>query len=121
MSDVFADHSVPIKAGAGWLPGDWLNEEGLHQAMRAAARVPAAQVSRLWPSLRLWRAARAYRRRPQPVRHAGPGPAGGADPGRHAGAGPGGAHLAAAGRHGAGGRPVLTATCCRSCAWPGCR
>ena len=45
LSDVFADHSVPIKAGAGWLPGDWLNEEGLHQAMRSAARVPAAQVS----------------------------------------------------------------------------
>ena len=45
LSDVFADHSVPIKAGAGWLPGEWLNEEGLHQAMRAAARVPAAQVS----------------------------------------------------------------------------
>ncbi|CAG9175495.1 PLP-dependent aminotransferase family protein [Cupriavidus respiraculi] len=45
LSDVFADHSVPIKAGAGWLPGDWLNEEGLHQAMRAASRVPAAQVS----------------------------------------------------------------------------
>ncbi|MCD9123944.1 PLP-dependent aminotransferase family protein [Cupriavidus sp. UGS-1] len=45
LSDVFADHSVPIKAGAGWLPGDWLNEEGLHQAIRAAARVPAGQVS----------------------------------------------------------------------------
>jgi DNA-binding transcriptional MocR family regulator len=45
LSDVFADHSLPIKAGAGWLPGDWLNEEGLHQAMRASARVPAAQVS----------------------------------------------------------------------------
>lgn len=45
LSDVFADHSVPIKAGAGWLPGDWLNQEGLHQAIRAAARVPAGQVS----------------------------------------------------------------------------
>lgn len=45
LSDVFADHSVPIKAGAGWLPGDWLNEEGLHHAIRAAARVPAGQVS----------------------------------------------------------------------------
>ncbi|MBB2920804.1 putative transcriptional regulator, GntR family; C-term aminotransferase motif [Cupriavidus taiwanensis] len=45
LQDVFADHSVPIKAGAGWLPGDWLNEEGLHQAMRASARVPAAQLS----------------------------------------------------------------------------
>ncbi|QET02963.1 MULTISPECIES: aminotransferase-like domain-containing protein [Cupriavidus] len=45
LADVFADHSVPIKAGAGWLPGDWLNEEGLHQAMRTASRVPAAQVS----------------------------------------------------------------------------
>lgn len=45
LSDVFADHSVPIKAGAGWLPGDWLNGEGLHQAMRTASRVPAAQVS----------------------------------------------------------------------------
>lgn len=45
LSDVFADHSVPIKAGAGWLPGDWLNEEGLHQAIRSAARLPAGQVS----------------------------------------------------------------------------
>ncbi|TWG87527.1 GntR family transcriptional regulator [Cupriavidus gilardii J11] len=45
LSDVFADHSVPIKAGAGWLPGDWLNQEGLHQAIRAASRLPAGQVS----------------------------------------------------------------------------
>ncbi|NYT62761.1 PLP-dependent aminotransferase family protein [Alcaligenaceae bacterium] len=44
LSDVFADHSIPIKSGCGWLPPEWLNETGLEQAMRQAARVPASQV-----------------------------------------------------------------------------
>src|SRR5690606_27660450 len=33
LSDIYADHSIPIKSGGGWLPGEWLNEEGLHQAL----------------------------------------------------------------------------------------
>lgn len=44
LSDVFADHSIPIKSGCGWLPPEWLNETGLEQAMRQAARVPASQI-----------------------------------------------------------------------------
>ena len=40
LSDVFADHSVPIKAGCGWLPGEWLDESDLQQALRALGRVP---------------------------------------------------------------------------------
>ena len=44
LSDVFADHSVPIKAGCGWLPGEWINEAGLHHALRATSRVPAARL-----------------------------------------------------------------------------
>ncbi|HVE10153.1 MAG TPA: PLP-dependent aminotransferase family protein [Paraburkholderia sp.] len=44
LSDVFADHSVPIKAGGGWLPHEWINETGLQQALRALSRVPAARL-----------------------------------------------------------------------------
>jgi len=40
LSDVFADHSVPIKAGCGWIPGEWINESGLQHALRALSRVP---------------------------------------------------------------------------------
>ncbi|PPK43635.1 GntR family transcriptional regulator [Trinickia symbiotica] len=45
LSDVYADHSVPIKAGCGTLPNEWINEGGLHQALRALARVPAARLA----------------------------------------------------------------------------
>ncbi|HEY0294843.1 MAG TPA: PLP-dependent aminotransferase family protein [Bordetella sp.] len=45
LSDIYADHSIPIKAGCGWLPGEWLNEEGLHQALRHMGRVPALRIS----------------------------------------------------------------------------
>ncbi|SAL27358.1 transcriptional regulator, GntR family [Caballeronia choica] len=45
LSDVFADHSVPIKAGCGWLPNEWINESGLHHALRAVSRVPAARMA----------------------------------------------------------------------------
>lgn len=45
LSDIYVDHSIPIKAGCGWLPGEWLNEEGLHQALRHMGRVPALRIS----------------------------------------------------------------------------
>lgn len=45
LSDIYADHSIPIKAGCGWLPGEWLNEEGLHLALRHMGRVPALRIS----------------------------------------------------------------------------
>ncbi|MFC0400103.1 PLP-dependent aminotransferase family protein [Paraburkholderia rhizosphaerae] len=44
LSDVFADHSVPIKAGGGWLPNEWINETGLQHALRGLSRVPAARL-----------------------------------------------------------------------------
>lgn len=44
LSDVFADHSVPIKAGCGWMPSEWVNETGLHHALRATSRVPAVRL-----------------------------------------------------------------------------
>ncbi|MGI4862020.1 MAG: PLP-dependent aminotransferase family protein [Janthinobacterium lividum] len=44
-SDVFADHSVPIKAGCGWLPGEWVNEGGMRHALRAIGRVPGARLA----------------------------------------------------------------------------
>ncbi|HKT96821.1 MAG TPA: PLP-dependent aminotransferase family protein, partial [Paraburkholderia sp.] len=44
LSDVFADHSVPIKAGCGWMPSEWINETGLHHALRATSRVPAVRL-----------------------------------------------------------------------------
>jgi DNA-binding transcriptional MocR family regulator len=45
LSDVFADHSISIKAGCGWLPPDWHNEAGLQQSLRQLARVPVAQMA----------------------------------------------------------------------------
>jgi DNA-binding transcriptional MocR family regulator len=45
LSDVFADHSVPIKAGCGWLPNEWVNETGLQHALRSISRVPAARMA----------------------------------------------------------------------------
>jgi DNA-binding transcriptional MocR family regulator len=44
LSDVFADHSVPIKAGGGWLPNEWINESGLQHALRALSRVPGPRL-----------------------------------------------------------------------------
>ncbi|WP_066454881.1 aminotransferase-like domain-containing protein [Castellaniella caeni] len=45
LSDVFADHSIAIKAGCGWLPPDWHNETGLQHALRQLARVPVGQMA----------------------------------------------------------------------------
>lgn len=45
LSDVFADHSISIKAGCGWLPPDWHNEAGLQHALRQLARVPVSQMA----------------------------------------------------------------------------
>jgi len=44
LSDVFADHSVPIKAGCGWIPGEWINESGLQHALRTLSRVPGTRL-----------------------------------------------------------------------------
>lgn len=44
LSDVFADHSVPIKAGCGWIPNEWINESGLQHAFRAISRLPGARL-----------------------------------------------------------------------------
>lgn len=45
LADVFADHSIPIKSGCGWLPSDWLNEAGLQQSLRQVSRTPVNQVA----------------------------------------------------------------------------
>ena len=45
LSDIYADHSIPTKAGCGWLPPEWVNESALHQALRQQARVPGPQVA----------------------------------------------------------------------------
>ena len=45
LSDIFADHSIPIKSGCGWLPSEWLNEAGLQQSLRQLARVPSIQIA----------------------------------------------------------------------------
>lgn len=44
LADVFADHSIPIKSGCGWLPPEWLNESGLREALRHVVRTPTAQM-----------------------------------------------------------------------------
>ncbi|HUH40282.1 MAG TPA: PLP-dependent aminotransferase family protein [Castellaniella sp.] len=45
LSDVFADHSISIKSGCGWLPPDWHNEAGLQHALRQLGRVPVGQMA----------------------------------------------------------------------------
>lgn len=45
LADVFADHSISIKAGCGWLPPDWHDESGLPHALRQLSRVPVSQLS----------------------------------------------------------------------------
>jgi DNA-binding transcriptional MocR family regulator len=44
LSDVFADQSVPIKAGCGWVPNDWINESGVQHALRVVSRLPSARI-----------------------------------------------------------------------------
>lgn len=45
LEDVFADHSIPIKSGCGWLPSKWLTAVGLDSALRHLARIPVGQLS----------------------------------------------------------------------------
>jgi DNA-binding transcriptional MocR family regulator len=45
LSDVFADHSVPIKAGCGWIPNEWINETGMHHALRTLSRLPGPRMA----------------------------------------------------------------------------
>jgi len=44
LSDVFADHSVPIKAGCGWIPSEWLDESDMQHALRALSRIPGPRL-----------------------------------------------------------------------------
>ncbi|MFA4912236.1 MAG: PLP-dependent aminotransferase family protein [Comamonadaceae bacterium] len=44
LSDIFADRSIPIKPGSGWVPDEWLREAGLQSALRHLTRVPVAQL-----------------------------------------------------------------------------
>lgn len=44
LSDIFADRSIPIKPGSGWVPDEWLREAGLQGALRHLTRVPVAQL-----------------------------------------------------------------------------
>ncbi|MDR5809243.1 PLP-dependent aminotransferase family protein [Caballeronia sp. LZ019] len=44
LSDVFAVKTVPIKAGCGWIPNDWINETGVQHALRVVSRVPASRI-----------------------------------------------------------------------------
>ncbi|VXC65658.1 GntR family transcriptional regulator [Burkholderia sp. 8Y] len=44
LSDVFADKTVPIKAGCGWIPNDWINESGVQHALRVVSRVPSSRI-----------------------------------------------------------------------------
>ncbi len=44
LSDVFADKTVPIKAGCGWIPNDWINESGVQHALRVVSRLPGARI-----------------------------------------------------------------------------
>ncbi|MGF6938340.1 DNA-binding transcriptional MocR family regulator [Paraburkholderia sp. UCT70] len=44
LSDVFADQSVPIKAGCGWIPNDWVNESGIQHALRVVSRIPGPRI-----------------------------------------------------------------------------
>lgn len=45
LADIFADHSIPIKAGCGWLPADWMNEAGVLQAIRQASQIKSGQLA----------------------------------------------------------------------------
>lgn len=42
---MFADRSIAIKPGCGWLPNDWLDERGVQEAMRMVSRVSALRVA----------------------------------------------------------------------------
>ncbi|MPW11063.1 aminotransferase class I/II-fold pyridoxal phosphate-dependent enzyme [Paraburkholderia sp. CNPSo 3155] len=44
LSDVFADRTVPIKAGCGWIPNDWINESGVQHALRVVSRIPGPRL-----------------------------------------------------------------------------
>ncbi|SAL81099.1 GntR family transcriptional regulator [Caballeronia arvi] len=44
LSDVFADKTVPIKAGCGWIPNDWINESGVQHALRVVSRLPGTRL-----------------------------------------------------------------------------
>lgn len=45
LTEIFADESIPVKSGCGWLPDTWLDDDGLHGALRQLARPARATNS----------------------------------------------------------------------------
>jgi DNA-binding transcriptional MocR family regulator len=43
---VYEDDALTLPAGGGWLPGDWLYEEGVRAALRSLARAPGEMLTR---------------------------------------------------------------------------
>ncbi|QDQ27733.1 PLP-dependent aminotransferase family protein [Chitinimonas arctica] len=46
LQRVYEDGGLDLPAGCGWLPHDWLYEDGVRAALRALARAPAAMLTR---------------------------------------------------------------------------
>lgn len=45
LADIMADHSVPVKAGGGWLPPEWLDDTNIGAVLRDLSRVPVTQLT----------------------------------------------------------------------------
>ncbi|GAB3627530.1 GntR family transcriptional regulator [Pandoraea terrae] len=45
LSEIFADDSIAVKSGCGWLPDSWLDEDGLHGALRQLAKGTSARFA----------------------------------------------------------------------------
>jgi DNA-binding transcriptional MocR family regulator len=46
LQRVYEDDALTLPAGGGWLPGDWLYEEGVRAALRAVSRAPGDLLTR---------------------------------------------------------------------------
>ncbi len=45
LSEIFADDTIAVKSGCGWLPDSWLDEDGLHGALRTLSKGPGAHFA----------------------------------------------------------------------------
>lgn len=45
LSEIFADDGIAVKSGCGWLPDSWLDEDGLHGALRTLSKGPGARFA----------------------------------------------------------------------------
>ncbi|WP_269532967.1 PLP-dependent aminotransferase family protein [Chitinimonas sp. BJYL2] len=46
LSRVYEDQALDLPAGSGWLPPDWLFEDGVRSALRQLAKAPGEQLTR---------------------------------------------------------------------------